>query len=70
MTKGRKPLTTEQIEERKTKYKQIAIDFYNEYNRTPKMKDIRQSRSIIKLFGTWNNFIRECGLKVNHFWYF
>jgi len=70
MTKGRKPLTTEQVEERKAKYKQIALDFYNKYNRTPKMKDIRQSGSIIKLFGTWNNFIRECGLKVNHFWYF
>jgi len=70
MTKrGPKPLTPDQIEAKKAIYKQIALGYYNEHNRTPRMKDIRQAQMIIKYWDTWNDFIRDCGLKVNHTWY-
>jgi len=70
MTKrGRKSLTPEQIEERKAIYKQIALDYHTEHNKTPRIKDIKQAQSILKIYDTWNDFIRDCGLKVNHVWF-
>ena len=70
MTKrGRKPLTPEQIEERKIIYKQIALDYYAEHRKTPSARDIKEYRNIIRIYVTWNDFIRECGLKVNHVWF-
>ena len=70
MTKrGRKPLTPEQIEERKVIYKQIALDYHAEHNKTPRIKDIKQAQNILKIYDTWNDFIRDCGLKVNHVWF-
>ena len=67
--RGPKPLTPEQIEVKKAVYKKIALDFYKEHRRTPRMKDIKQAQSIIKIYDSWNDFIKECGLKVNHTWY-
>jgi len=68
--RGRKPLTLEQIEERKSFYRQIALDYYQEHRKTPSMKDIKQTPNIIKIYGTWNEFIRDCGLKINHVWFY
>ena len=67
--RGRKPLTPEQIEERKVVYKQIALDYHAKHNKTPRIKDIKQAQNILKIYDTWNDFIRDCGLKVNYVWF-
>ena len=67
--RGRKPLSFEEIEARKIVYKQIALDYYEEHHRTPRMKDIKEVEKILRIYDTWNEFIKDCGLKVNHVWY-
>ena len=67
--RGRPALTAEQIEVRKVIYKQIALDYYEEHKRTPRMKDIKEVDKILRIYDTWNEFIKDCGLSVNHTWY-
>lgn len=59
------PLTPAQKEARGKEYRKMALEFYKETGRSPRMADIPFPYKIFKVHDTWNAFLEDCGLVVN-----
>lgn len=62
---SRLPLSIEQKELRRAQFKKLALDFYKETGKSPRIADISNANNILQVYRTWNDFLKDCGLPVN-----
>jgi len=68
---GRKPFTSDQIEERRKKLITQGGELALQIGRVPHAKDFKKENgtysytAIRNVFGSWNLFLKECNLKEN-----